>query len=378
MRHRKILVLIAVAIVLSSCRFQDNYAKTQSTEKVTLSPVSQAYDGVEELLGKDFGAFSLPENVTPENVQEAYRLSLSYRSIQEPQKDVSQQAKQQFQNFFGNNFKEENVTTANSACGELTYTYVDPETSDEGQFNGGFLAKRGNYVEPSGDIESCEAVEFLRGEDKNISLQGGSAKASELAEKANDYLRSNFSEQYGELDIKSKCVYFYNQPQPTAAVCCAQYFKGIPLEEYPSPLNIDNQDGTITYYFFNYIFCNFQNADSIDKLDISIAFDQIMETEKLDKIISLKQAVEILQTELAPESGYVFDDVQLLYCCKHTQKEANLDENGELPDWYEDYRKEPFVFTPTWCFFFNNEYSGLTREAVKVDAITGEITLDVA
>lgn len=158
------------------------------------------------------------------------------------------------------------------------------------------------------------------------------------------------------------------------------------LEDRFTPLFKTEDKGfyqVMTNYTPAYVDVDLVGKDSISFLDIYFS-NNIPDPEKLEKIISLKQAAELLERELAPQSGYRFNEVSLIYCNKATSptlipteemmgKDIILDFPEENARMYEEFGEVIHRFDPTWCFYYGSEEAGAS---VKVNARTGEITID--
>ena len=97
-----------------------------------------------------------------------------------------------------------------------------------------------------------------------------------------------------------------------------------------------------------------------------------------NEIISLKAAAELLQNELADNLRLRFTEVRLMYCCKDTYPNLDPNINGDKEAMREKMEKEFSIqrseYVPTWCFFLGNPDS--VRTSIKINAVTGEITID--
>ena len=66
-----------------------------------------------------------------------------------------------------------------------------------------------------------------------------------------------------------------------------------------------------------------------------------------------------------------------MYCCKYTQNILNVTEEDKekLKKLIEEDNSTEYVYRPTWYFIINEENN--VSSGIKVDAITGEITMDI-
>ena len=105
----------------------------------------------------------------------------------------------------------------------------------------------------------------------------------------------------------------------------------------------------------------------------------IKSKEEITKLYSLKDACEILKSGLAEYSNYKFDDVRLMYVNLFTSESQNLSKMTveEQKEYFKKSAEAEREFTPTWAFIMNDNGSGFERKLIKVNAVTGEITMDV-
>ena len=154
-----------------------------------------------------------------------------------------------------------------------------------------------------------------------------------------------------------------------------QLYFGIPFESCGSTF-IQSKGDEMTSYGFSYA-----DAEMTSVKDFFLVSNQmnpiIARFEPLDSIISLKGAVEILKNNLARNTDYTFSDIKLMYCCKHTQQNINVqDEDREkLKKLIAEENTREDVYRPTWYFIIKEESDSTC--GIKVDAVTGEITMDI-
>ena len=88
-----------------------------------------------------------------------------------------------------------------------------------------------------------------------------------------------------------------------------------------------------------------------------------------------------MKNGLAEYSLYSFDDVKLMYVnlfTSETPENMMKLTNEERREYFKKSAETEREFTPTWAFIVNNNGSGFERKLIKVNAITGEITIDVS
>lgn len=371
--------------MFSSCAWQNGSGKnpnesdpkTFTVEDVEKTSVDHLWDGYEELQGASYGkTLSLPEKINIYETDKVYRFKLNKKT----DFDNLQDGKKFFSDFFGDNF-DESICKLNSDVNRLEYRvgevvsvyqnglmFAYKNTSDI------FMGESDKDESKDPYIASFKAVDDS---DKVLELDKGSSKISELCGTVKEFCEKELYPTYEEFEIVPFDVIHYKTKdmRKQAEVVCQLRYKGIPLEDRFSPLlkiqpGSEPGESTNTYYIPNYILFELDQKDNINAIYTACTPQKIEGTE-VNELISFKGAVNILATNLAPNSEYEFEDVQLMYCCKRTtmNKDAN-DPDPEFKDVAEPY------FEPTWCFFWDTFRGGFGRQAIKVNAITGEITID--
>ena len=96
-----IAAALSAAVMLTGCAEDENTYKDDSfpAEK---KEISKLYEGYEELQGKDFGLFKMPEHIEPQSFEKAYKFKAS---VKYGSKDNLEQAKKICKAFFGVQYK---------------------------------------------------------------------------------------------------------------------------------------------------------------------------------------------------------------------------------------------------------------------------------
>lgn len=368
--NKKLFLTAVMTITLSACSTQDNTNNSKTADGYELKPVSHAYDGVDEILGKDYGNMIMPESITVSDFDEVYKLSLNYSSNLGADVDYASEAKEILPVFYGDSFDE-------SLCGfdDHNFYYDYSNGNDYASYNRVLSLRRGSFSAYNVTTDNIDkTVRLKNGGNELIQVGSDTVTANELAETTSGYIDAAFSDIFSDFEIVPLDVHQYTHEGMTyAQVICGQKYKGIYIEEYSSPFS-QQTETTLTFYPFTQINFRYKGRNELATLNFS-ANDVILNAEKVEEIIPLTEAVEILKSELSSYSEYVFDDITLKYCSKTQQPIIEIID-GKEPEWVEEYRKEPTVYVPTWHFICDNENSGYSRWGVKVNALTGEITID--
>ena len=372
---KKLLLIMLSMIILTSCSVFDNKSNTQQAENFQLSSVNDAYEGIDELEGSDFGNIKMPDHITQTEVNELYKFSVINR------KDAdNNEAERVFKAFFGDKYDEKRYIGKRDE--NDVYYFYGEETGDFGQYyNGNASLKTADFTNGF-QLSNIKHVYHIGSDDnESIELSGDKLTVSQLGSSALERLTLIFSDAFSPFTIAPKDIFEYEDTSGDNCVqmICALEYNGLMLEEYVSPHTENStrqKDGAdiMTFYQFNSIQLDLKKNNEYMFL-LSSMPKTVTESKKITELISLKTATELLKKELSSNSRYEFDDVRLMYCSKVTKPIYSMDmENGEEILKELDNMSDEYV--PTWCFICNDELSGYSRWSVKVNALTGEITID--
>ena len=373
--------VLSAAVMLTACAEDENTYKDDSFP-AEQKEISKLYEGYEELQGKDFGLFKMPETIIPIKIN-----SLNKFSINKTFNIENEEAgKSIFRAFWKDEFDE-------SKCGfsiskEDPAYYYDQDGEEYGYFNNGLISleKSDSIIIKGGEeYEGLEKYNVETDKDKTVQLLSGTASINDLVESVNQFIAdSGIDTLYGDFSIKPKDVYIYKTNKgANALVICSACFNDIPIETYPSHFfkeGYENGFQTITFYLFKYLALQMSGKNNIDSVSIPASY-RIYKTEEIKSAISLSDAVNLLTKELASNSKYEFEKIELTYCSKSTkpsdeiaQETEDTEKIKEIEDIIMNMHEE---FIPTWCFYIKERIPCQIQSIIKVNAITGEITMDL-
>ena len=378
----KMLTITLAALLLISCSSQENGENAKQADGTNKVPISQIWNGYEELQGKQYGnAFTLPEKIEPVNVERLY----SFVPKDNPKwEKVKSTAKPFMKAFYGESFKDDNMTETSNSAGEKRIEY----SSREGDYclvtGSGPLAGNKAGFEPLSATSIIEVTDRYDPSQRDVSLELdiGTCTVGELCDNAKSFCDRTFRPLFSDYEFEPAkvTVCLTNEMKNHAMVICGMRYKGLLMEPFFSQLNQVEDRGkyqVYTYYSPNYIELDMNGADSVYAFNNQAIPSQNKEKE-LTEIISFKSAVGLLENNLAVNSDYKIEKVSLMYCQKFTYPGLSSDEktNSDILADYGEIPDQPYV--PTWCFSWestvNNSYAVFY---VKVNAVTGEITIDI-
>ena len=375
---RCISIFTAITMMLfifCSCSSQDNCGNTMSVNAGDKVPVSQVYDGYEDLQGKSFGNLKMPDKIEKPEFEKLCRFP--DRRGGEKISEEKETAVSIFGSIFGENFDEKYIET-DSKTGDIYYR------SSEGSavvYNGFpfniTLGYTGDILTPDRKLTGSYSPSDT---DKTVRLKDGDCTVGELLSGMQKCLEKDILPYMEDYEVRPLSVLNYcaDETNCSAEITYGVSYKGIMLEEASPLFEIKDAAGyqTLTTYTQSSLTLFTDNKDRY--LIFTPSFSQQQpKPEEVSEAISLRAAVEILKNELAENLRLDFDSVELRYCCKTTGPVMTADESENSRVLAEYGEIKAAYFEPTWCFYYSvRDLNGSHCEAVKVNAITGEITID--
>ncbi len=380
-RNISLLSLALSALILStSCSEQDNSTDTKEIELEEGKVIaSQAWDGYEDLQGKSFGnVFTMPEKIEPTTVDNVYSI-FAEKDEAQADKDI---CKEYFKKVFGDDYNEKCIVN----MPEGDYTYSEKSSDNYAVFRHGPGTVSKNGAVPLSMTTSGYSFKnrYIPTKDRDVLLDIGKEKQSvgAICDAALKYCSNIFEGHFKECELyAADLIHFYNSDTDNYAadVTIGLKYERIPLEYRFTPLDkrVSKSFYVVgTYYVPATFDLDLYGIDDIGVLSVYWA-DNKLRAETLNGMIPLKETVKILERELAPNSKYKFNRVELLYCKKKTSPIYENDPiiNASIDEDYGEVVDPPFV--PTWVFTVNtNTSDGSKLYYIKLNAVTGEITID--
>ena len=370
MKLKQITILIALLIVFVSCSSVDNNRNTQSTAGGEKASAANMFDGYEKLQGKDCGKIILPQNIEPIELKKLFCFEKKKAEVG----DSSEQSRMFFKAFFGDDYNESCI----SESGKDQYSYTSP---DGGTANFG----RGMPISAfrAGASQTAAENEIVydpsKDSEKVLELNKGSSTVEELCKMTDSFISKAISPLYQGYDLFPYRVRYISSNggfNKIVKVIYAVRINGVMFEEAFSPL-FEVQDkgyySVITNYSPCYVELGCDSPENVGyMLNYLARFDPAGAPQ--NEIISLKAAAELLQNELADNLRLRFTEVRLMYCCKDTYPNLDPNINGDKEAMEKEFSIQRSEYVPTWCFFLGNPDS--VRTSIKINAVTGEITID--
>ena len=368
---KEIIAFVLVFCILTACSENGNDKNTEIIGNAETVSVEHIFDGSEELKGKDLGKLKLPPEIDTVDTDEIYTFPF------EPA--VSDNEAENSKTFFKAVFGDEYSDSFWKDEGNRVYSY----NSEKGLVS--FFRNNcpeNYYSSARGAVNTTEVLGTYYADadrEKIVELKNGKCSIGEICDTVSDFISKAFYPLYGEFKIYPYIITYIidDNMEKSAEVTCAVSYHGVTLEPLFSTLfEVEERPEykVITNYVPSHMLFYLDGKDSITFFTNRFGTKQ-MDTKKLDKLISLKDAVDILTDNLAEYSRYDIEQVALYYCCKNTAPSPVEDEklNSKMAEDFKDVPK--CCFEPTWCFIWHTDDG--RQQDIKVNAVTGEITMEL-
>lgn len=358
-----------------ACSSQENRGNTMSVSGGETVPVGQIYNGCEDLQGKSFGNLKMPDKIVKPEFEKLYRFPDRRGGEKIP--DEKEAAVSIFGSVFGAHYDEKNMET-DSKTGDIYYRSPEGSAVVYNGFPFNITLGDTRYIlTPDRTLIGSYSASDTN---KTVRLSGDDCTAGELLDGMQKCLEKDILPYMKDFEVFPISVLNYCADESfcSAEITYGVSYKGIMLEEDSPLFEIKDAAGyqTLTTYTQSSLTIFTDNKDRYLLFTPSFSQQQ-PKPEEVSEAISLRAAVEILKNELAENLRLDFDSVELKYCCKTTGPVMTADEveNSRVLAEYGEIKTA--YFEPTWCFYYSaKDPTGSHRKAVKVNALTGEITID--
>ena len=380
-------VFISSVMLFSSCALKDGDGrnpdesdpKVMSLDVSDTEDASKLFDGVDDVKGKEVGEhIKLSNDIEVPEYKEIFTFDVEENVSRD---DLENRAKEYFKRLFGESYKEGFVSyhAAPEGTPELERMIYAPDNDDAvyASYNG----CPGNFTKKDIRFRGEKASKMIgkydpeKDKSKVMKLKNGECTVEEICRSAYDFFDKEFT-GFGDVVPKVTCLReFADTDDPNSPHYCYMTVgleaDGIMIQYDFSPYSYTattSQWTEMTNYlplFFDFIF---------DGKDSIISFRALAEPLKItskkpaDKLLSMKQATDLLDKNIAENLLFTIDKVRLIYCRKGISYGHldGQDKTSELP------KNKIGEFRPTWSF----EWESNGIQSLKVDAITGELTID--
>lgn len=373
---KRILSLTLAALMLVSCSGKDS--STAGGADLSAVEVKNAYNGAEALMGMDYGKFTMPSAFEVPVLTNIY--TIDYITV--PPKYERDQLSKLFADFLGDKYFEFDLK--DDGIGGAYYNAPTKEGEE---------SNIGAAYSPLGGWLSMTAQDVVRGEDVdfehyshyfvdnnfdvNLDLNGVDTTVAQQAAFIDSEINTLFEGFFNSLELKTNAIDVYSDGFMYANIAFAM--DGVTLQSWKGDYE-RVIEGKGREYYETFMLGAEVTPESKVTMIHAINIPTVVNRQPVDRIISLKRAVGILQSELSDNFIYRFSDVRLMYCHKsinprisETVTDADLDRQQQA-----EYNSSVRTLEPMWCFFLEKPDEYVGEMIVKVNAITGEVDYDIA
>ena len=374
---KRIVSLTLAALMLVSCSGNDSSTAGGGAD-LSGEPVKNAYNGAEALMGMDYGKFTMPSSFEVPVLTNIY--TIDYITV--PPKYERDQLSKLFADFLGDKYFEFDLK--DDGIGGVYYNAPTKEGEE---------SNIGAAYSPLGGWLSMTAQDVVRGEDVdfehyshyfvdnnfdvNLDLNGVDTTVAQQAAFIDSEINTLFEGFFDSLELKTNAIDVYSDGFMYANIAFAM--DGVTLQSWKGDYE-RVIEGKGREYYETFMLGAEVTPESKVTMIHAINIPTVVSRQPVDRIISLKRAVGILQSELPDNFIYRFSDVRLMYCHKSINPrttdgitDADLDRQQQA-----EYNSSVRTLEPMWCFFIEKPDEYVGEMIVKVNAITGEVDYDIA
>ena len=386
MRIKPMLPLMAaLCIALSSCSFAED-GNTHSSDEITLTPAADIYSGADDVINSPHSAFKFADGVTVSGSADINKLIMTYKKDSE--KDYYSRGEAICKAAFGDSFDKDLCSIVYSDDNKdeiLRFEYKNGGEWAEYCYDNSFMyelydgAGSVNFQNDEGE-SLLENVKVLRADDDlsgTLTLKNGNTTFDSYKNVISGTANNSLSVFTAPLKAEPDTFIAYDAYGQKSIYTHLHFsYCGVPVD-YTFTGDIKNRDNELNGLMSYFMPLDMWTVScSPDRADAYVArnIQRFVSSEKIDSLISFKDAAAILDRELAQNSRYTFVKCELALCSVHTQKEELT------PDEFDMQYDIPVEYTPYWIFYIEQDDGDITDlvsanvySSVRVNALTGEI-----
>ncbi|MBR6100868.1 MAG: hypothetical protein IKP95_00395 [Ruminococcus sp.] len=366
---KHLLCLIAGAMILASCSSSES--SNAGGYDLSMVGVKQAFTGADELMGAYYEKFTLPESFGTPEITELYELTVNTADT-----DLgSDRVKRLFYDYLGEGAEYGSfVTVGNNTGYHLGFTDVsDPIGSCSYTGNKFRLYHTYKRIDTGETFPEHYRCLIGSGTDTDMTIIGKPTTSEQEAAYIEKYLDELFEGCF-DFGIKTQLLDAYSNGDITAN--CAFAYAGVPIQSFETAYSGKAGNSGKEYYAYFNAEVGLAGNNVFWSI-VTTRIPRLVDKQSIEQIISLKRAVGILQNVLDTDEVYTFSDVRLMYCGKEEDHRTETSK-AELKEQEEkEFDLQERVLRPMWCFFILDPDSIYTDRCIKVNAVTGEVILDL-
>lgn len=360
---RKLLLILLSMIILTSCSAFDNQANNQEVKDIKKQAVYDAFSNYSSVSNKSYDKFALPQSIEISEIKNAYMLDCN-----SPKNSISNDTVLEiYKEFYTDKFDKTNI--AYDENGGILYTAGENTSAYWGHDISLFSE---DYT--GGETEIGKNYDAYANKDDTISLGGKDMTVKSIAEEINGGLKRILLPYYQGLDIKVESLSVVGDDIEFA---CSLLYDGIPFQYAPSEY-LSHDANNMVYWMFSTVSGVYGSGGF--KMIQAAPPMTVTDKSELNELVSVDEAVKLLDKELAEYIDYEITDITLMYCCLTSQPtidRTNTDNEQQAESLTEEYNMKAKTFTPMWCFEIQSTPESISKQYIKINAVTGEMFVDM-
>lgn len=380
-----IVTIMSLCFVFSSCNLssQNNSVNTKmSKKKFILSDISEIYNGISKDINNYYTKITIPNNVKCDPPEKLYELTMKYQNDNKDLNYASERAESLNEIFCKNNKIQKDTLS-------LSETQLDYMTDDDcldytlncsvfGEFNC-FNEKTYNDIYNASELNIVKSY-YLNRDTSNLKdsyvLNNKNITIEQAVENVENFINNDLKLFNLGIDARVKDIYIVKYDKKYAfKFLMERVLNNVPFLEC-NTMNYEKFEEGTDHFVLSYLEIIMTNNNIFDVINNYLPLKLDAKNE-ISQIIPLKEAMNILEQELADNVHFDIDDISLEYCCK----QGFHAEDGSIDLTLDNFdSSDKFEYSPYWCFYIDdndniaigNEHP---RRCLMVDALKGELSV---
>lgn len=380
-----IITIMSLCFVFSSCNLssQNNSVNTKmSNKKFILSDISEIYNGISKDINNYYTKLTIPNNVKCDPPEKLYELTMKYQNDNKDLNYASERAESLNEIFCKNNKIQKDTLS-------LSETQLDYMTDDDcldytlncsvfGEFNC-FNEKTYNDIYNASELNIVKSYYLNRdksGLKDSYMINNKNFTIENIVESVENFINNDLKLFSLGIDARVKDIYIVKYDKKYAfKFLLERVLNNVPFLEC-NTMNYEKFEEGTDHFVLSYLEIIMTNNNIFDIIHNYLPLKLDAKNE-ISQIIPLKEAMNILEQELADNVHFDIDDISLEYCCK----QGFHAEDGSTDLTLDNFdSSDKFEYSPYWCFYIDdndniaigNEHP---RKCLMVDALKGELSV---
>lgn len=381
---KKSIILISFCFLLSSCNLssQNNSVNTKSSNNFTLSDISEIYNGISKDINDSYTKITIPNNVECDPPRKLYKLTMKHQNDNKDLNYANERAERLNEIFSSKN----NIQKKTLSLSETNLDFFTPDDCTDysincsvfGEFNC-FLEKTYDNIYNASELDIVRSYYLNRdksGLEDSYKINSQNITIKDIVKSAENFINDDLKFFGLGIDARVRDIYIVKYDEKYAFKCIMErVFDEVPFLEC-NTMNYEKFEEGTDHFILSYLETIMTNSNTFDAINNYIPL-KLDAKKEISQIIPLKEAMNIIEQELADNVHFDIDEVSLVYCCKQSFHAEDSDIDLTLDSFDSSIR---FEYSPYWCFYIDdndniaigNEHP---RKCLIVDAVTGTLSV---